>query len=158
VDAAFVSTPPHLLVATATGQAVTSATAKVFTSAAGLAGVALPVDNIRPLHTADPEGLSQVFFVVALLAPSLIFGSMLVKQISRAPTPLPQLAAIAVYAAIVAAVAPAIADAGIGALIGAPWGLFGIGTLLAFAAAVVGAAVTRWAGGIGYAVIALLFI
>jgi hypothetical protein len=155
IDAVFVLTPPHLVVATATGQAVTNATVQVFESAAG---VALPVVNIRPLHASDPQGLSQVFFVVALLVPSLLFGNMLVKQISPRLQPLLQLAVIAVYAAIVAAAATAVADGWIGALIGAPWGLFGIGTLLAFAAAVAGAAVTRWAGRLGYAVLALLLI
>jgi hypothetical protein len=158
VDVALVPAPPHLVIATAVGQAVTNATAKVFTSAANSAGVNLPLVNIRPLHNSDPQGLSQVFFVVALLAPSLIFGSMLIKQISPRLDPLLQVAVIAVYAAIVAAVATAVADAWIGALTGAPWGLFGIGTLLAFTAAVVGAAATRWGGGLGYVVIALLFI
>jgi hypothetical protein len=150
--------PPQLLVATATGQAVTNATAKIFTAAANSAGVDLATVNIRPLHESDPEGLSQVFFVIALLTPSLVFGNMLVKQFSRDLEPLLQLAVIAVYAVIVAAVATAIADAGIGALTGAPWGLFGIGALLAFAAAVVGAASTRWTRGMLYIVIVLLFI
>ncbi len=159
IDAALVpGPPPQLLVATAAGQAVTNATVAIFTSAANSAGVNLPVVNIRPLHTSDPQGLSQVFFVIALLAPSVIFGNVLVKQISPRLHPVRQLAVIAVYAVIVAAVATAIADAAIGSLIGAPWGLFGIGTLLAFATAVVAAAVTKWTGTLGYAVIALLFI
>jgi hypothetical protein len=159
IDAALVPGPqPQLLVATAAGQAVTNATVKIFTSAAASAGVNLITVNVRPLHESDPQGLSQVFFVIALLAPSLLFGSVLVKQLSRDLNPLLQLALIAVYAAIVAAVATAIADAGIGALTDAPWGLFGVGALLAFAAAAVGAAATRWARGILYPVIALLFI
>ncbi len=49
------------------------------------------------------------------------------------------------------------ADPGIGALTGAPWGMFGLGTLLAFVAAVVPAAATRWSRGLGYLVIFLLF-
>lgn len=158
IDAALVTAPPTLIVATAVGEAVTNATAKVFTSAANSAGFNLPTLNIRPLHTSDPQGLSQVFFVIALVAPSLIFGNTLIRQVSRGLHPFWHLAVIAVYAAIVAAVATAVADAAIGALIGAPWGLFGIGTLLAFAVAVTSAAVTRWVGSIGFAVIALLFI
>src|SRR5882757_4579702 len=144
IDAALVTTPPQpqLIVATAVGEAVTTATVKVFTSAANSAGVNLPTLDIRPLHTSDPQGLSQVFFVVALLAPSVIFGNTLIKDVSRGLHPFWHLVVIAVYAAIVAAVATAIADAAIGALIGAPWGLFGIGTLFAFAVAVVAAAVT----------------
>ncbi len=72
--------------------------------------------------------------------------------------PLEHLAAIVIYAAIVAAVATVTADPVIGALVGAPWGLFGIGTLLAFAAAVMAAATARWIGGVGYLVLFLLFI
>lgn len=158
IDAALVTSPPQLIVATAVGEAVTTATVKVFTSAANSAGVSLPTPNIRPLHTSDPQGLSQVFFVVALLAPSVIFGNALIKDVSRGLHPFWHLAVIAVYAAIVAAVATAIADAAIGALIGAPWGLFGIGALFAFAVAVVSAAATRWVGSIGYVIIVMLFI
>jgi hypothetical protein len=65
---------------------------------------------------------------------------------------------IVIYAAIVAAVATALADPAIGALTGAPWGLFGIGTLLAFATAVMSAAAARWASSAGYLVITMLFI
>jgi hypothetical protein len=158
IDAALVTSPPQLIVATAVGEAVTTATVKVFTSAANSAGVNLPTPDIRPLHRSDPQGLSQVFFVVALLAPSVIFGNALIKDVSRGLHPFWHLVVIAVYAAIVAAVATAIADAAIGALIGAPWGLFGIGTLFAFAVAVVGAAVTRWVGSVGYVIIVMLFI
>jgi len=148
----------HLLVAGAVSQALTTAIIKTFTAGAAKAGVPLTVTNIRPLHPSDPQGLSQTFFVVALLAPSFIFGNQLIRRVAPALSPLWQLALIAVYAPIVAAVAVAIADATIGALTAAPWGLFGIGTLLAFAAAVMGAAAARWAGGIGVAVIGLLFI
>ncbi|HKE65492.1 MAG TPA: hypothetical protein VKB59_12710 [Micromonosporaceae bacterium] len=158
INAALVPAVPELLVATAAGSALTTSTVRIFTGAAQAAGVNLGAFDVRPLHTSDPQGLSQTFFVVALVLPSLIFGYLLVLRTSRSLNPLLQLGVIAVYAAIVSAVATAIADAGIGALTGAPWGLFGIGTLLAFAVAVVGAAATRWGHTIGYIVIALLFI
>jgi hypothetical protein len=148
----------HLLVAGAVSQALTTAIVKVFTTGAARVGVPLAVANIRPLHASDPEGLSQTFFVVALLAPSFVFGNQLVRRVAPNLSTLWHLALIGVYAPIVAAVAVAIADAAIGALAGAPWGLFGIGTLLAFAAASMAAAAARWAGGIGVAVIGLLFI
>jgi hypothetical protein len=158
IDAALVPSAPVLLVATAAGDAVTNATVRTFTTAARSAGVNLSALDVRALHNSDPQGLAQTFFVVALLAPSLLFGYLLVTRFARRLNALLQLAVIAVYAAIVAAVATAFADAWIGALTGAPWGLFGIGTLLAFTAAVVSAAATRWAGRIGAAVIALLFL
>ncbi len=147
-----------LQVASAAGPAVTDATIKDVHAAAHAAGLHLAIQNIRPLPSNDPEGLSQVFFVVALLAPSLAFGNLLVTKISTDLHPAWQVAGIAVYAAIVAAVATVIADPVIGALTGAPWGMFGIGTLLAAAAAVTAAAAARWAGGLGYIVILLLFV
>ena len=160
VDAALVPGPraPLLLTASAVGPAVTNATVKAVRAAALSAHLPVKVQNIRPLPPSDPDSLSQVYFVVALLTPSLVFGQVLVSKISPNLEAQWQLAVIAVYAVIVAAVATAIADPAIGALTGAPWGIFGIGILLAFAAAAIGAAARRWAGQIGYIVIALVLI
>ena len=160
LDAALVPGPTaqRLLVASAVSEAETNAIIKAFEAGAAQAHLRLTVQDIRPLHTGDPQGLAQVFFVTALLAPSLVFGNMLISRIGPRLNDLRHLVMIAVYAVIVAGVATAIADAGIGALTGAPWGVFGIGVLLAFAAAMMGAATTRWAGGIGYVVVLLLFV
>lgn len=160
IDAALVPgrVVQHLLVATAVSPGETNAIIKAFGAAAAKAHVPLAVTNIRPLHPGDPDGLSQVFFVVALLAPSLAFGNQLISRIGPRLNELWHLGMIAVYALIIAAVATAIADALIGALTGATWAIFGIGALLAFAAAVMSAAATRWAGGIGYLVVLLLFV
>jgi hypothetical protein len=160
IDAALVPGPTgqRLLVASAVSEAETNAIIKAFTAGAARAHVPLTVQDLRPLHAGDPEGLAQLFFVVALLAPSLVFGNMLISRIGTRLHEFRHLALIALYSVIVAAVATAIADAGIGALTGAPWGIFGIGTLLAFAAAVIGAAATRWTGTIGYLILLLLFV
>ena len=160
IDAALVpgSPRPVLLVATATSQAATIATVLDMQAATRGAGLHLAVRDIRPLPPGDPQGLSQVFFVTALLTPSLLFANLLVNRFGKDLSAAGHIIAIAVYAAIVAAVATAVADPGIGALTGAPWGLFGIGALLAFAATAAVAAATRWGGGLGYAVIFLLFI
>jgi hypothetical protein len=160
IDAALVPGPAaqHLLVAQAVSSSLTNTLIKGATTAAAKARVPLTITNVRPLHASDPEGLSQTFFVIAILAPSFLFGNQLIRRIAPTLGSHWHLALIVVYAPIVAAAAVALADAGIGALTGAPWALFGIGTLLAFAVAVMGAAAARWAGAIGVAVIALLFI
>jgi hypothetical protein len=160
IDAALVPGPrvQHLLVARAVSASLTNVILKGAAAAAHRAGVPLAVTDIRPLHPGDPDGLSQTFFVVALLAPSLLFGTQLVSRVVPRLSSLWQLALIVIYAPIVATVAVAVVDPGIVALTGAAWGLFGIGTLLAFAAAVMGAAAARWAGGIGVALLGLLFI
>jgi hypothetical protein len=147
-----------LLVASAVSPSLTNAIVKNIGAVARTARTPVSVQNIRPLPSSDPDGLSAVFFVIALMAPSLLFGNALVSKASPRLNPLWQLAVIAVYAAIVAAVATAIADPAIGAITGAPWGIFGIGTLLAFAAAAISAAATRWTRQIGYVVLALLLI
>jgi hypothetical protein len=46
----------------------------------------LAVQDIRPLPPADPDGISMVFFVVALLAPSVAFGNLLVTRVARTCT------------------------------------------------------------------------
>jgi len=148
----------HLLVASAVSEAETNTIIKVFHAGAAKAHVRLAVQDIRPLNTGDPQGLSMLFFVVALTAPSLVFGNLLINRIGTKLNELWHLAMITVYSVIVATVATAIADAGIGALTGAPWAIFGVGVLLAFAAAVMGAAAVRWGGGLAYVVILLLFV
>jgi hypothetical protein len=160
IDAALVPgrTSQRLLVATAVSQAETNAIIKTFQAGAAKAHVTLTVQNVRPLHPGDPQGLAMLFFVTALLAPSLAFGNLLINRIGPKLSGYWHLAMIAAYAVIISAVATAIADALIGALTGAPWAIFGIGALLAFATAAVGAAATRWSGGIGYVVLLLLFV
>jgi hypothetical protein len=160
IDAAAIPRPPalHLLVASAVSEAETNAILKAFTAAAAKAHLRLTVQNIRPLHRGDPEGLSMLFFIIALLAPSLAFGNQLITRFGTHLSELWHLAMITVYAAIISAVATAIADAGIGALTGAPWAIFGVGALLAFTGAVACAAFTRWAGAIGFLILLLLFI
>jgi len=160
IDAALVPglAAQHLLVASAVSEAETTAIIKVFSAGAARAHVPLTVQNVRPLHSGDPQGLAQLFFVVALVAPSLVFGNHLISRIGRYMNEFWHLGTIAFYAVSVAAVATAIADAGIGALTGAPWAIFGVGALVAFAAAVMAAAATRWAGGLAFIVILLLFV
>ena len=147
-----------LLVATAVSPSLANTTIKVFSSVAKAGGVPLAVRDVRPLPASDPDGLSKIYLMIALLVPSLNFGNMLITRISPRLHPLLHVAVIAVYAGIIAAVAITLADAGLGALAGAPWALFGIGALLAFAVAVMVAAAARWGGGVGYLVIALLFV
>ena len=152
---------PHgelLLVATAASPSLANTSIKIFGRLAHATGVPLRVQNVRPLPSNDPDGLSKIYFVIALLSPSLIFGNALVTRISRRLHPLLHLVVIAIFSVIISAVGTAFADPVIGAITGVPWALFGIGALLAFASAVTSAAASRWAGGIGNVVMVLLFI
>jgi hypothetical protein len=84
IDAALVPGPhgEHLLVAEAVSASLTNVIIKVFTTGAARAHIPPAVTNIRPLHASDPEGLSQTFFVTALLAPSFTFGNQLIRRIA----------------------------------------------------------------------------
>jgi len=160
VDVGVVPAPRRelVLVATAASSALAKTSVKIFGRLAHATNVKLAVKNVRPLPANDPDGLSRIYFVIALLSPSLVFGNMLVTRISRRLHPLLHLVVIAIFSIVIAAVATAFADAVIGGLTGIPWVLFGIGALLAFATAASVAAACRWAGGIGNVVMALLFI
>jgi len=125
INAAVVPGPPQqLLVASATSVAATNATIKDIQAALGTpaqpSAQSSALQDIRPLPPNDPEGLSHVFFVVALLAPSLVFANLLISKFGTAMHPVGHILAIAVYAVIVAAVATAFADPVIGTLTGRP--------------------------------------
>ena len=124
IDVAAVFRPQgeQLLVATAISPSLANSTIKIFQRLAQTAGVPLTVQDVRPLPASDPDGLSKIYFMIALLAPSLTFGNMLITRISPRLHPLWHLAVIAVFAAIIAAVATALADPAIGALAGRPLG------------------------------------
>jgi hypothetical protein len=160
IDAALVpsTTVQHLIVASAVSASETKAIIQTFHTAAARAHTRLAVRNVRPLHSGDPDGLAMLFFIVALLAPSLVVGNQLITRVGTKLNVFWHLGMIALYAVIVAAVATAIADGWIGALTGAPWAIYGVGALLAFAVAATGAAVTRWGKAIGYLIVMLLFI
>ena len=97
IDVAAVFRPQgeQLLVATAISPSLANSTIKIFQRLAQTAGVPLTVQDVRPLPTSDPDGLSKIYFMIALLAPSLTFGNMLITRISPRLHPLWHLAVIA---------------------------------------------------------------
>jgi len=160
IDAALTPAPTGALlqVASASGAAATNATVLDIGAVTHAGGLPLAVQNIRPLPSNDPQGISQVFFVIALTAPSLIYANLLINKFGRTLNPIRQTIAIVAYALVVSALAVTLADPIIGAFTGSPWGLFGIGALLAFAVTAAASAAARWTGGLGYLVLFLLFI
>ena len=100
---------------------------------------------------------SAALAITAALAGTVLFGVLFVGSFTgglHAPRPhaipvgivaAPAAGrAIAVFALIIAAADASVTDGLVGALTGAPLGLFGIGALLAFAAAAATAAAARW--------------
>jgi hypothetical protein len=145
----------RLLIAGAAGRFVSQAVTTAFTGVAAAGGQHLTVTDIRPMPSADQDGVAPLYFFIGLSLPSAAFGialaNILGKGSSGATAGQPgsvrlgsvrmgairlgagRLAGLAGYAILAAATATWITDGIIGALPGAPAALFGVGVLTAFA-------------------------
>lgn len=151
VDAAFVVSPghPRLIIASAGGRFITEAITTAFQGVAAATRQPLAIADIRPLPAHDLNGVSPLFYSIALILPAVVFGIVLSRALGRRPGlrgQLAGLAALAAYSALLGAAATWVADGLVGALTGAPLELFGIGAFTAFAVSASCAAVTRWGG------------
>jgi hypothetical protein len=151
VDGAFVLNPghPQLMIASAAGRFVTDAITTAFQGAAAATRQSLAIQDVRPLPAHDLNGVSPLFYSIALILPAVLFGIVLSRALGRRPGlrgQLAGLAALAAYSALLGAAATWVADGLVGALTGAPLELFGIGAFTAFAVSTSCAAVTRWGG------------
>lgn len=147
----------RLLVAGAAGPFITQAVTATFRAEAAAARQPLAIADIRPLPPGDASGISSMFLVLGLTLPSIGFGILLVRAVGRPLPAAAQLAVLAVFAVATGAAATWVADGLIGALTGAPAGLFGIAALIAFAVSAAGAAAARLAPPLAVGA-ALLFV
>lgn len=159
VDAALYLGPggPQLLVAGATGEFTTSAVTSAFQAVASASGQSLAVLDIRPAPSGDPYGISEFCLVVGLAIPAIGFGIALSVLAGRRLKPAAWLGALGVFAVLVGLVATWTADGVVGALVGAPFALFGLDTLAAFAMSAACAAAARFVGLPLAGLMALLF-
>lgn len=149
---------PRLIVAGAAGRFVIEAIVSAFQRMAASGGQTLLVTDIRPLPAHDPNGVSPVYAVIALILPSLTFGVLLGHLAGRRMRPAAQLlaaAALGAFSCLIGAAVTWVADGLVGALTGAPLHLFGVAVLTAFAISTASATATRWAGLPGGLLLAL---
>jgi hypothetical protein len=160
VDGALVvgNTGDRLLVAGAEGPVTVAAVTAAGQAVAASAGQHLVVDDLRPLPAGNPGGSSQVYLLIALSLPSIAFGAALARTVGaklRAPA---RLASLVAFALLVAFVSVSMVDGVIGALAGAPFSLFDLAALCAFAIAAASAGVVRLLGLPFVAPLALLLV
>ena len=161
-DGALLVSPghPQLIIATAGGRFIADAITTAFQGAATATGQSLTIHDIRPLPAHDLNGISPLFFTLALILPSAVFGIVLSRALGRRQRLRGQLAGIAAlgaYSVLLAAAATWVVDGLIGALTGAPLALFAIGAFTAFAVSASCAAVSRW-GSLGAGILLALVI
>jgi hypothetical protein len=156
------TTTDHLFVASAASTSTANAVAAVLRQAQARAGRKLDVTDILPPAAGDHNGLSSFYLVIGWMIGGYLVASLLGLSSGARRATLSRiairLAAIALYAAITALG---------GALIVGPWlhalpndllGLWGIGTLVVFAAGAFTTALMTIAGIIGIGIAILIFV
>jgi hypothetical protein len=156
------TTTDHLFVASAASTSTATALTTVLAQAETRAGRRLNVSDIAPPAPGDNHGLSAFYLVVGWMVGGYLVASLLgLSSGARRPTLTRitiRLAAIALYAVITGL---------LGAVIVGPWlhalpndilGLWGIGTLVIFAAGAFTTALMTIAGIIGIGIAILIFV
>lgn len=135
VDGALVfgATGERLLLAGASGISTKDAVTTAFEGVASSTGQHLVVEDLRPLPAGDPAGVSQLLLFIGLALPSLTFGIAVGTASRRERNPRASLGVLGFYAVLAGLIGTLVADSIVGALAGAPFGLFGIAVLTAFA-------------------------
>jgi len=104
------------------------------------------VEDLRPLPAGNPGGDAQLFLFLALALPSIAFGAGFAGTLgTKLPAPA-RLGALAAYALLAGFASVVVVDGVVGALVGAPFALFGLAVLCAFAIATASSGVARVLG------------
>lgn len=147
VDGAFIAEPSgnRLLVAGAAGRTTVNVLTQAFTQASQVQGRQLAVQDVVPLPPDDANGIATMFFNVTLAIPAVALAVLLFLAVPAV--------GLAGRLLLLAAGSLALAGANtwivaglVGALTGAPWALWGIGSLIAFAISGTTAGLLRLAG------------
>jgi hypothetical protein len=151
-----------LTVATAAGPAATSVTAGILTVAAQRAGVPLAVADAVPVDPDDPRGVVPFYLAVGLVIGGYFGGIALSLGVGTVPRTLARagvrIAGLGLHAILLALAGTLIVGPGLGIWHQNLFGLFGAGTLLAYAAALFATAVQSWLARLGTTLIILLVV
>lgn len=147
VDGAFLAGPSEnrLLVAGAAGRTTASALTQVFTQASQAQGRQLAVQDVAPLPPDDANGIAAMFFAVTLAIPAVALAVMLFFA-APAVGLTGRLVLLSVGSIVLGGANTWVVAGLVGALSGAPWALWGIGTLIAFGVSATTAGLLRLAG------------
>jgi hypothetical protein len=151
-----------LTVATAAGPAATAVTAGILTVAAQRAGVPLTVADAVPVDPDDPRGVVPFYLAVGLVIGGYFGGIALSLALGTVPRTIARagvrIAGLGVHAVLLALAGTLIVGPGLGIWHQNLFGLFGAGTLLAYAAALFATAVQSWLARLGTTLIILLVV
>lgn len=146
-----------LIIAGANGQIENSALKEVFQGVGHATGQPVTVKDVRPLPADDSAGVSSIFLVIATVIPAVILAVMFAFALPKAGSG-QRLGLLAVGSIVVGGANAWVAAGLTGALVGAPWELWGLSSLLVFTVSSVTAGALRVAGPPAAGLFALLII
>jgi hypothetical protein len=156
------SSTDRLIQASASGPSAATAVADVLKAAEARSGRRLAVTDIRPAAPGDHNGLSAFYLVIGWMVGGYLVASILAISVGERSESLTRagvrLAAIALYAAVTSLGGALIVGPGLHALPSATLGLWGLGTLVVFAAGAFTTALVAIAGTIGIGLAILIFV
>jgi hypothetical protein len=151
-----------LTVATAAGPAAAAFTAGILSVAAQRAGIPLTVTDAVPVDPDDPRGVVPFYLAVGLVIGGYFGGIALSLGLGTVPRTFARagvrIAGLGLHAVLLALAGTLIVGPGLGIWHQNLLGLFGAGTLLAYAAALFATAVQSWLARLGTTLIILLVV
>jgi len=148
---------PRLIVAGASGDAISGGVTAAFTNAFRAQNTTLPIEVVHPFQVGDPHGIGLFFLVLAILLSSLMTAALLAMRAGDrgVPTQLGVLVAYAGLAGICGTLAAAWIVDGYGDKL---WQVVALVALLSLAVAAVTVACARVLGPAGVALSALIVV
>jgi hypothetical protein len=149
----------RVLTAEAGGTATAQAVAEGLTRAVSAAGERPELEDVRPLPENDSRGMAGYFPTVGVVIGSLAAAIALWLFAPRLGL-LPQLGALAGFAALGGLLAAATTAGIVDTLDGAYWSVAGVTAVLSLAVGLTAAALVRWSGsaGIGASILVLVAV
>ena len=159
VDAVFVPGRggADLIVAGATGKIQNAVLTQAFQGAGQATGQPVTVEDVRPLPADDGNGVSAIFLVITTVIPAVILAVLLAFAVPRAGAGR-RIGLLAAGSVVLGGVNTWVAAGLTGALVGAPWELWGLAALLVFAVSAFMAGALRVGGPPAAGLTVLLFI
>ncbi|TDC75713.1 ABC transporter permease [Actinomadura sp. 7K507] len=159
VDAVFVPGQggAALIVAGATGKIENAVLTQAFQGVGQATGQPVTVEDVRPLPADDGNGVSAIFFVITTVIPAIVLAVLLAFAVPKAGAGR-RVGLLAAGSVVLGGVNAWVAAGLTGALVGAPWELWGLGSLLVFAVSSFAAGALRAGGPPAAGLTVLLFI
>ncbi|MGP4022699.1 hypothetical protein [Actinomadura sp. 3N407] len=159
VDAVFVPGQggASLIVAGANGKIESAVLTQAFHGVGQATGQPVAVEDVRPLPADDGNGASSMFFVITTVIPALMLAVMLAFAVPTVGSGR-RIGLLAAGSVLIGGANAWVAAGLTGALAGAPWALWGLGSLLVFAVSSFTAGALRVGGPPAAGLTVLLFV